>query len=117
MRELQHALAVAKFLDDEADKEDDIFDAIDPLKTILESTSALIILENDGTVVQLVHRSLEDYLHRDETRKTWFPMADVEIVKACLTYLNLVLPREPCQDEHLVSKISKFPFLQYASQY
>lgn len=84
MRELQHALAVAKFLDDEADKEDDIFDAIDPLKTILESTSALIILENDGTVVQLVHRSLEDYLHRDETRKTWFPMADVEIVKACI---------------------------------
>lgn len=44
-------------------------------------------------------------------------MADVEIVKACLTYLNLVLPREPCQDEHLVSKISKLPFLQHASQY
>lgn len=48
---MQHALAVTKFLDDEAYEEDGISDAIDPLKTILESTSALIILENDGTVI------------------------------------------------------------------
>lgn len=117
LKELQHALAVTTFLDDEAYEEDDIFDAIDPLKTILESTSALIILENDGTEVRLVHRSLEDYLHRDENRKTWFPTADVDVAKVCMTYLNLVLPREPCKDECLVSKNSKFPFLQYASQY
>ena len=117
LKELQHALAVTTFLDDEVYEEADIFDAIDPPKTILESTSALIILENDGTEVQLVHRSLEDYLHRDENRKTWFPKVDVDIAKACMNYLNLVLPREPCKDEYLVSKNSKFPFLQYASQY
>ena len=117
LKELQHALAVTEFPDDGAYQEDDIFKAIDPPKTILESTSALIILENDGTEVQLVHRSLEDYLHLDENRKTWFPMADVDIAKACMTYLNLFLPLESCQDEHFMPKISKFPFLQYASQY
>ncbi len=117
LKELQHALAVTTFHDDEAYEEADISDAIDPPKTILESTSALVILENDGTEVQLVHRSLEDYLHRDENRKKWFPTADVDIAKACMTYLNLVLPREPCKDDYLVSKNSKFPFLQYASQY
>lgn len=117
LKELQHALAVTKFNEDESYEEADIFDAIDPPKTILESTSALVILENDGTEVQLVHRSLEDYLHRDENRKKWFPTADVDIAKACMTYLNLVLPREPCKDDYLVSKNSKFPFLQYASQY
>lgn len=117
LKELQHALAVTTFLGDEAYGEADIFDAIDPPKTILESTSALIIVENDGNNVQLVHRSLEAYLHRDENRKKWFSTADVDIAKACMTYLNLVLPREPCKDEYLVSKNSKFPFLQYASQY
>ena len=117
LKELQHALAVTAFHDDEAYGEAAIPKAIDPPKTILESTSALVILENDDTEVQLVHRSLEDYLHRDETRKKWFPTADVDIAKACMTYLNLVLPREPCKDDFLVSKNSSFPFLQYASQY
>ena len=116
LSELQHALAVTTFYDDSY-KEADILKAIDPSKTILESTAALIILEDDDTEVRLVHRSLEEYLHRDENRKTWFPTADVDIAKACMTYLNLVLPREPCKDEFLVSKNSKFPFLQYASQY
>ena len=117
LKELQHALAVTTFLDDEVYEEDDIPIAVDPPKTILESTSALIIIESDETEVQLVHRSLETYLHQDENRKKWFPTADVDIAKACMTYLNLVLPREPCKDEDLVSKNSKFPFLQYASQY
>ena len=114
LSELQHALAVTTF-HDEAYKEADIEYAIDQLKTILESTAALIVL--DDTEVRLVHRSLEEYLHQDEIRKTWFPTADVDIARACMTYLHLVVPREPCKDEYLMSKNSKFPFLQYASQY
>ena len=117
LKELQHALAVTRFNDDEDCEETFFDDAIDQAKTILDSTSALVILENDGTEVQLVHRSLEDYLHQDENCKMWFPTADVDIAKACMAYLHLVLPREPCNDESIVSKNSKFPFLQYASQY
>ena len=117
LTELQHALAVTSFRDSEAYEETDVFYAIDQAKTILGSTAALVILENDDTEVQLVHRSLEDYVHLDENRKRWFPTADVDIAKACMTYLNLVLPRNPCSDDDLVSRNSKFPFLQYASQY
>lgn len=116
LSELQHALAVTTFHDEDYE-EADIKEAIDQTKTILESTAALIILENDDTEVRLVHRSLEEYLHRDENRKNWFPTADVDIAKACMAYLNHVVPREPCKDEYLVSKSSEFPFLQYASQY
>ena len=117
LTELQHALAVTSFGDSETYEETDIFYAIDQAKTILSSTSALVILENDDTEVQLVHRSLEDYVHLDENRKRWFPKADLDIAKACMTYLNLVLPRKPCSDNDLMSRNSKFPFLQYASQY
>ena len=117
LTELQHALAVTSFRDCEIYEETDIIYAIDQAKTILGSTSALVILENDDTEVQLVHRSLEDYVHLEENRKRWFPTADLDIAKACMTYLDLVLPRKPCRDDDLISRNSKFPFLQYASQY
>lgn len=117
LTELQHALAVTSFGDSDSYEETAISQAIDQAKTILSSTSALVILDNDDTEVQLVHRSLEDYVHLDENRKRWFPKADLDIAKACMTYLNLVLPRRPCSDDDLMSRNSKFPFLQYASQY
>ena len=117
LSELQHARAVIRFGDDGGFEETVIDRAIDQAKTILDSTSALVILENDGTEVQLVHSSLENYLHLEENCKKWFPTADVEIAKACMIYLHLVLPRKPCEDSFLVSKNLKFPFLQYASQY
>ena len=117
LKELQHALAVVGFRDDDNDTEDDIADAIDQPKSILGSTSALVILEEKGTQVRLVHRSLEEYLHLKENSERWFPDADVEIAKACMTYLGLVLPRKPRSDEYYDAKGKDFPFLQYASQY
>ena len=117
LSELQHALAVVDFQDDEGNTEANIADAIDRPKTILGCTSALVILEEQGTQVRLVHRSLEDYLHLEENSKRWFPNANVEISKVCMTYLDLVLPRKPCEDEYFITKKSDFPFLQYASQY
>ena len=116
LSELQHALAVVD-LQEERDSQEDITDSIDQPKTILGSTSALVILEENGTQVRLVHRTLEDYLHHEENSNEWLPHADVEIAEACMTYLGLVLPRIPCQDEYYISKKSEFPFLQYASQY
>lgn len=115
LQELQHALATADFQYEEGDTENDIFDAIDQPKTIYGSTSALVHEENNH--VRLVHRSLEDYLHIAENSKKWFPTADVEIANACMTYLNLVLPRKACDDDYFISKKKEFPFLQYASQY
>ena len=117
LQELQHALAAVYLTGEEDMTEDDISYAIDQPKTILDSTSALVILEEDETQVRLVHRSLEDYLHIEENTKKWFPNAEIEISNACMTYLDLVLPRKRCNDDYYVSKKSRFPYLQYASQY
>jgi len=117
LQELQHALATAELQYEEGDTESDIFDAIDQPKTIFGSTSALVVLDKERNQVQLVHRSLEDYLHLEENSKKWFPTADVEIANACMTYLHLVLPRKLCSDDYFISKKREFPFLQYASQY
>ena len=116
LSELQHALAVVD-LQEARDNQEDIADSIDQPKTILGSTSALVIFEENGTQVRLVHRTLEDYLHHEENSRKWLPHADLEIAEACVTYLGLVLPRNACQDEYYISKKSEFPFLQYASQY
>ena len=117
LQELQHALAVADLRDEEDATENDIPDGIDQPKTILGSTSALVILEEQGSQVRLVHRSLEDYLHLEENTKKWVPTAEVDIAKACLTYLDLVLPRKPRDEDYFRARKSEFPFLQYASQY
>ena len=114
LKELQHALAVMDF-GDEGGTETDILLAIDPANVILDVTSGLVIIENNGSEVRLIHRSLEDYL--EESQSNWFPNADIEIAKACLTYLRLVVPHEPQQDKYFFSKNAKYPFLQYASQY
>ena len=117
LHELQHALAALYLQGEEDMTENDIVDAIDQPKTILDSTSALVILEEDETQVRLVHRSLEDYLHIEENTKKWFPNAEIEIANACMTYLEFVLPRKRCNDDYYITKKLKFPFLQYASQY
>lgn len=117
LKELQHALAVIDFQDNEGNTEADIAGAIDKPKTILGCTSALIVLEEMETQVRLVHRSLEDYLHLEEHSTKWLPHAATDLAKVCLTYLDLVLPHQPCQDEYYVARNSQFPFLQYASQY
>ena len=117
LRGLQHVLAALELHGDEDATEDAIFETIDQPKTILGSTSALVILEEDNSQVRLVHRSLEDFLHLEENTRKWFPTAEVDIANACMTYLHLVLPQKPHDDEYFISKKSKFPFLQYASQY
>lgn len=117
LEELQHALSVIDFNEEGEDTEAEIFDAIDPAKVILDVTSGLVIVENEGSEVHLVHRSLEDYLHREENQKNWFPKTDDEIAKACLTYLSLVIPRRPQENEYFIAKNAKYPFLQYTSQY
>ncbi len=118
LRGLQHALAVMDFGEDEEDVgEEDIKDAIDPAKAILDATSGLVVIENRGTEVRLVHRSLEDYIHNEERGKVWYLRASNDIARACLIYLNLVLPQKSQSDDYYITKNSNYPFLQYASQY
>ncbi|KAL8720876.1 MAG: hypothetical protein Q9225_002321 [Loekoesia sp. 1 TL-2023] len=119
LKELQHALAAMELEDvDEDLSERDVLDAVTPVNIILEITSGLVITEDNGhgKDVKLVHRSLEEFLELDESRLKWFPLADIEIARACLQYLSFVIPRESHADQYWVDKTIEYPFLSYSSQ-
>ena len=118
LQELKHALAVLTrgSPDEEGYSENDLDDdTMDETKTILESTSSLVVVEANRA--SLVHSSLEDYLRRGSNTSKWLPNAEFDLARACMHYLHLVLPSKYRQDDYYASKNVSFPFLQYASQY
>ena len=128
MSELQHGLAAMELEEGEEEVEESILDAIDQAKTILDCTSALIVtekrdkttasIENSNLEIQLVHRTLENYLHKDETERQWFKDVEADIAKACLAYIRIAIPTNPPNDDdYYHSRSAKFPFLAYAAQY
>ena len=122
MGELQHALATMECGDDDENlTEADIPDAVTDINGILEITSGLVIIEDNdnyhGKDVKLLHRSLGEYLEREESQLKWFPKVELEIARACLQYLSLVIPSEACDDEYWAIKNTRCPFLRYASHY
>ena len=128
MSELQHGLAAMELEEDDEESEDSILDDVVSPKTILDCTSALIVTEKrdkktanveySNLDVQLVHRTLEHYLHKDENERQWFKEIEIDIAKACLAYLRIVLPsKPPHNDDYYQVRNEKFPFLAYASQF
>ena len=121
MGELQHALATMECGDDENLTEADIPEAVTDIDGIIEITSGLVIIEDNdndhGKDVKLVHRSLGEYLECEESQLKWFPKVELEIARACLQYLSLVIPSEACDDGYWTIKNTDYPFLRYASQY
>ncbi|CAF9939508.1 hypothetical protein IMSHALPRED_001530 [Imshaugia aleurites] len=118
LEELKHALAVLmldEFSGEEDYSEDDLWECIDDTRTILGSTSSLVVVEANR--VSLVHDSLEVYLREGTNSSQWLSNAEFDLAKASILYLQLVLPSQDCQDDYYASKNAKFAFLQYASQY
>ena len=115
--ELKHALAVLTLEESGGEEysENDLEDGMDETKTILGSTSSLVVVE--ANQASLVHKSLEEYLLLEKNRSKWLPDAHFDLARACVLYLQLVLPSKKCQDDDYISKNANFPFLQYASQY
>ena len=97
LEELKHALAVLT-IEEEGYSEDNLEKAINKTKTILGSTSSLIIVK--ANQANLVHSSLEEYLRREANSTTWLPNADFDLARAYMLYLQLVLPSRYCQDDY-----------------
>lgn len=116
MTEVQHALAILDLSDNEEDFDDlELSDWTSAPNTLLNATSGLVMMENDGLVVRLVHESLERYVRKNWEK--WIPTADSSLAKACLELLKLFLPSKPCSDEDLRRLSSEIPFLEYAAQF
>ena len=89
---------------------------------ILPITCGLVGINDDdaSASVHALHSTLYEYL--DKTRLTWFPTAELEMAKACLTYLNFDEFRKPCSDiRHDLGafnvRVKKYPFIVYAAHY
>ena len=118
LEELKHALSVLTLEESDGEEyhsENDLEDGMDETKTILGSTSSLVVVE--ANQASLVHRSLEEYLLQEKNSSKWLPNASFDRARACMFYLQLVLPSKDCQDDYYISKNAKFQFLQYAFQY
>lgn len=109
--ELQHALAVEEgqaVLDKEK---------IINKRGILKITKGLITIDRDMyAAVRLFHTSLLEYLTATKTRL--FPNAERNIARICLSYLNLDVFAEPCQNiEDFEPRAREYPFISYASRF
>ncbi|MCJ1279828.1 hypothetical protein MMC21_007652 [Puttea exsequens] len=113
--ELQHTLAVADPTFEEDDDRQDIVKSLVTPKTILGCTLSLVT--SAGGHYRLVHGTLEDFFRKELNSKKWIPDAQAEMARACMIYLNIVLPKNSCDNDQLVAESKQFPFLGYASQY
>jgi ankyrin repeat protein len=77
--ELQQALAV-EVGDSELDK-----DNIPQIEDMVSVCAGLVTLDEESGIIRLVHYTIQEYFER--TQLQWFPNADSDIAKICVTYL------------------------------
>ena len=78
--ELQHALAVEV---GESELNDSKIPDIEDMVTVC---AGLVTVDEESGIIRLVHYTTQEYF--EETQKSWFPKAEVEITKICITYLS-----------------------------
>ena len=78
--ELQHALAV-NIGDPELDKEN-----IPEIEDMASVCAGLVTVDEESYIIRLVHYTTQEYFER--TWESWFPNAQTDITKICVTYLS-----------------------------
>ncbi|KAK2784468.1 hypothetical protein FQN53_008457 [Emmonsiellopsis sp. PD_33] len=79
-KELQHALAV-EIGEVELDEEN-----ISEIEDILSACGGLVTVDEETSIIRLVHYTTQEYF--DRTQSHWFPSAEANITKVCMTYLS-----------------------------
>ena len=110
LAELQHALAI--------EPNDTEFDAdnIPSQKALLDCCLGLVQVDEETSIVRLVHYTLEEYLVTNT--KAEFPNGYSYIAETCLTYLNFGKIRQHCASlDSLKRSMHDYIFLNYATLY
>lgn len=100
--ELCDALAI----EDKTDAGEFDEDNIPDLDIVLSACAGLVIHQPDNGLVQLVHKSTQDYF--SETGEKWFPFADAQMNAICFSY------EKSCGS---MRGYTKRPFLAYLDQH
>lgn len=109
-RELLHALAI--------DEDDDEFDeeGLSDINTLTSSCAGLVILDEQQSIVSLVHPTAQEYLQAK--RAIFFPHGHEDIARTCITYLLMKDFRDTgpyTEIDDLTERWSTYPFLGYAA--
>ena len=78
--DLQHALAV-KVHDSELDKEN-----LRQGEDMVSVCAGLVTVDQESGTIRLVHYTTQQYF--EQTQQYWFPDAETDITKICITYLS-----------------------------
>ena len=106
LAELQHALGIEQNTS-ELDE-----DAIPNLGLIVSTCTGLVVVDTESDVVRLVHHTTQEYFQR--TWQRWFPNAQIEITKACATYLSFEAFKTGATDR-LEDNVPSNDFYAYAA--
>ena len=117
----QRPLKIAELLQALAARKSDDESMLDNYQTdiamVVRVTLGLVYAESSEGAVRLVHRTAHEYLEHDG--RNLFPDAQIDITLNTLKYLGFKAFSTPCsgerEDQHVTSKLQKYPFLAYAT--
>lgn len=111
LAELQHALAI-----DPGDSGLKL-EYLPPQKDLASVCAGLVIVDEASDIICLFHRTAQEYL--EGAREQWFPHADDDISKICVTYLSFdVFKSGPClTGPDLAKQLETYRLYDYAARY
>ncbi|KAJ5186403.1 hypothetical protein N7449_011167 [Penicillium cf. viridicatum] len=107
LAELQHALGIEENTS-ELDE-----DAIPNLGLIVSTCTGLVVVDRESDVVRLFHHTTQEYFQR--TWERWFPNAQIDITKACATYLSFEAFKTAGTTYQLPDRLPSNAFWAYAA--
>jgi ankyrin repeat protein len=109
--ELRHALGVE--LDEPQFDEENIPD----LQDLVSNCCGLLTIDENSDTIRLVHYTAQEYFERN--LNTWFPNAQSEITRTCITYLSFkTFENGRCKsDSEFEKRLSSYPLYHYASHH
>ena len=110
IRELQHALAV-EVGESQLNKH-----SLLEIEDMVTSCAGLVTVDEESGIIRLIHYTTQEYF--EQTQKSWFPTAEVEITKICMTYLSFsVFEGGWCEtSSKFKDRLQRHPFYDYAAR-
>ena len=112
--ELRFGLAV-EYSDDPEHLEEFDADNLLPPRSLIDVCAGLVIIDSNSQIVRLVHYTTQEYL--DKERMLLFKGINVDISRACLTYLSCNIGTEDQYQGGGRWLFKSHPFLDYACRY
>jgi len=109
--ELRHALAV------EIGKSELDIENLPEIEDILSVCAGLVTVDVESDIIRLVHYTTQEYFER--TQGHWFPNAEIDIAKICVTYLSFdIFESGFCaSDEEFETRLRLNPLYDYAARH